>query len=512
MNKTYNMQEILTYIYNEIILNDNPKSYATIQKGKKYIAEHQDEVEAGKEIIKREKTEVDSLNITDSEKEYYEFNYNRYYDPNQIYDLVPLATFLNKIDFNSMYVKNSDGNIKNVFTGDQISISEIYEKKENTLIITPSVNSDYPNSYRFTIIGDLKAISIYMNITPTKDIENNYYAGCATSSFIFASLDNGCIYIDDTKPREYQIDHFVTTREVKNIKQRLVDFLLGLNGSESQLALRFIDSLKQYYPYLNYENYTCADNSKKQTNRELEFYQPSQSMAITSYFNMLYKSEHVSELYEKLQNVPFSKASGTRLYNLTKFKEIIDKNRLTYDELNYIYSLKPNKIMTFDDVQDMNDNYQNDGKTKQDANELNQVYIESPKQVAIEKTMSTSEKLQSDKFKEFQSNKSKRLQKQNELREKIAAENVIKEEWQNSPEHPNNIRKDELNQIAKTIETLEQLRSLNPMLVSDEQLELITKYKEFLDMYNRETKREHEIDTGMSEESRSWYQNHYSRR
>ena len=57
---------------------------------------------------------------------------------------------------------------------------------------------------------------------------------------------------------------------------------------------------------------------------------------------------------------------------------------------------------------------------------------------------------------------------------------------------------------------LDQLKKVNPTLLSKEQLEYLAKSQEFFEMYEKENNREHEVDTGMSEESRNWYQEHYT--
>lgn len=131
----------------------------------------------------------------------------------------------------------------------------------------------------------------------------------------------------------------------------------------------------------------------------------------------------------------------------------------------------------------------------------------SPKQ---EQIIFISGKLQSEEFKEYQAKRQERLQKQQELRDKIKKENEAKENWQNSPEHPTNLSQNRLEAWKKELVALEQVYAINPSLLTEEQINYISKIKETIEMYTQEKEREHEIDTGMSNESQNWYQEHYT--
>lgn len=131
----------------------------------------------------------------------------------------------------------------------------------------------------------------------------------------------------------------------------------------------------------------------------------------------------------------------------------------------------------------------------------------SPEQ---EQIIFISGKLQSEEFKEYQAKRQERLQRQQELREKIQKENEAKENWQNSPKHPNNLSQSRLATWKKELVALEQVYAINPSLLTEEQINYISKIKETIEMYTQEKEREHEIDTGMSNESQNWYQEHYT--
>ena len=130
----------------------------------------------------------------------------------------------------------------------------------------------------------------------------------------------------------------------------------------------------------------------------------------------------------------------------------------------------------------------------------------SPEQ---EQIIYIGEKLNSEEFKEFQAKREERLKRQQEIREKNQRENAEKEAKQNSE---SNNRKSVLIDLKGKLEALEALKAKFPSLVSEEQDKFINEMKEFFMMYEQENTKEHEVDTGMSEESRAWYQEHYKSR
>ena len=120
------------------------------------------------------------------------------------------------------------------------------------------------------------------------------------------------------------------------------------------------------------------------------------------------------------------------------------------------------------------------------------------------------EKLNSEKFQQYKEHSQVRKEHQEEVRNKIAVENERKEKWHNSPENPTNKRIEELKKLKKQIQVLEQLSKIDDSLLSKEQRELLENGKIFFKMLNTNKSLEHEVDTGMNPEIRSWYQDYYS--
>ena len=114
------------------------------------------------------------------------------------------------------------------------------------------------------------------------------------------------------------------------------------------------------------------------------------------------------------------------------------------------------------------------------------------------------------KFQQFKAEKELREERQRELRTMISAENERKENWFNSPENPTNKRIEELNQMRKKIQGLDNLYNIDSSILTDEQIEYLEKGKIFFDMFEKAESEEHEIDSGMSDEMRYWYQEHYT--
>ena len=48
------------------------------------------------------------------------------------------------------------------------------------------------------------------------------------------------------------------------------------------------------------------------------------------------------------------------------------------------------------------------------------------------------------------------------------------------------------------------------MAFTDEQIEYLEKGKIFFDMFDKAEQEKHEVDNGMSDEMRYWYQEHYT--
>ena len=149
---------------------------------------------------------------------------------------------------------------------------------------------------------------------------------------------------------------------------------------------------------------------------------------------------------------------------------------------------------------------------EEDKKLINQ--IQNPQTLEKEALSDLQEKLNSEKFIAFKNGKDNRFKRQQEIRQQIKEENEKIHEWNNSEENPANIRKalreEQLNKLIKQLKAIEEFKQVAPELVTKEQLELLENGYVYLEMLNKANNEVHEIDTGMSEEIRTWYQEHYS--
>ena len=124
-----------------------------------------------------------------------------------------------------------------------------------------------------------------------------------------------------------------------------------------------------------------------------------------------------------------------------------------------------------------------------------------------ERTLQIYEKLNSEKFREFKAQAQERARKQEERRKAVREENARKEEWLNSADNPINMRLAELKKTRNQVTALEGIKDAG--LIVPDQEQKLDNLSEFLEMFEKTSQEQHEVDTGMSDESRAWYQEHY---
>lgn len=120
------------------------------------------------------------------------------------------------------------------------------------------------------------------------------------------------------------------------------------------------------------------------------------------------------------------------------------------------------------------------------------------------------DRLTSGKFQAYQEKKEERQTHQQEVRDSIMSHNASQEEKFNSTDDPINKRISELEEYKNRLNILGQLRENYPELLSNDQRTILDNGDEFFRMMEESSKEPHEVDTGMSEEIRTWYKNAYS--
>ena len=515
MDKTYSMKEIMDLFYSKILMKDFPDAPEIMKSNQEWFDENKSHVEKWKKNIE---SEFASYNWEKKDPLYgyrTKRELNRY-NPNPIFDLVPIANFLNGIKYSGVYVKDKDGNLKDLSTGELISKDKINQKQGNILIITQPGRSDYEiksdkSYYGFTVVCDSKLMSVGACLMPKRKAEGAY--GSAITQLqapTFIELNDSGIYIDKDKawPKTLQVSWNESTDHYKkNYHQALTNLAVKIRSDHPSGSFDLekevfdcIPGLEQRNSLLRpvYKLFGLIINENEPTFKNVW---ARSGFNDSTYLNMLYCSNDIKRLYGKLSS------HFGNVYSPGAFKEEIDNSVLKSDELDYIFSLMPKQDLKLDKMQDNVEDTKNFSEQKKNKGSLNESFlgesasktrnqiineaevITQIKNLGIdlspvqEQILYISEKLQSDEFKEFQAKRAERLQKQKELREKIMRDNEAKEEWQNSPNHIDNVRKFELVKLKNTIEALSKLKAINPSLLSNEQSVLLDHYIEFAKMY-----------------------------
>lgn len=531
MEKNYSMEEILKLFYDQVLIKNNPNIPEIIDRGQEFINEHPEFVANEKQNYANANSRLDSLpNFTANEKEYIKAIRNSVFDYNQIFDLAPIATYLKGIDISGVYVKNEDGTLRDIRTNAPVDKTEIYQNGGNSLIIAPSYNDNMRNFYRFTIVGKEKGMSATVYLEP-KQLDKNLMARTSISGNTFIALDGQQnLFIDDLAPKMYSQNNYAAAN-AEIINKKLYDYMLNIPTLGNPNDTEFFASISNLYPGIDYWQFKSVDGSNY---KNLHLSDPPTSIDKPTYFNMLYQSKDIPTLYKNLSTVPIDKNNFRPFSVCGSFKEETEKNKLTPEELSFIYSISGMPNTKLEEHQNTIESETQEISTNQNSKEINEPILGSqasksveqiikeanairnlanagiPLSVEQEQIVFISKKLQSNEFKEFQAKRDERLQRQQELRNKIQKENEAKENWQNSPEHPNNLSQNRLNAWQKELMALEQVYNINQALLTEEQINYISHIKETIEMYEKENNINHEIDTGMTEEARNWYQEHYS--
>ena len=480
MNKSYNPSEVISLFYDKLLLETIPQE--ELKERMKSFSDNVSSTPNIQEVIQKSVDIINSkVTLTESEKNYAISRNQNYLEPNYMFDLVPLATVLNNSNYDKVIERKEDGTLIDLSTDEVINKEDL--KNSNGKYVIIEREDSGITFFNFSIVEKGELFQTRFSFEP-KGIRE--FPITSISKTRYAKLDpsnNNFYYLEQGN---YKDDDRIFLSKAKADESATNQIISALYAS----------SFDKKTDDLNIRSLISENSSSKLTDivpegRAQEFEIDVQSYFELAVFNsMLRNTPNIEQYYTEIQNARII-ATGSdvpkRLFNPKEsFSINYIENSLGMDDIahyNELSIIELAKHMQMNDAineisQNSNDNIQN--------------------------------KLQSEEFKEFQAKREEREQKQHELQEKIAVENQAKENWQNSPEHPENLRKAELSKFKQTIEVLEQLKKVNPTLLSKEQLEYLAKSQEFFEMYEKENNREHEVDTGMSEESRNWYQEHYT--
>lgn len=479
MNKSYTPSEVISLFYNKLLLETIPQ-----EELKERIQRFSDEISATPNIQESVQEANDKIKsntaLTEIEKNYAISRNKNYLDPNYMFDLVPLATVLNNSNYDKVIERKEDGTLIDLSTNEVINKENLKNSNGKYVIIERKDSGKTFFNFRIVEKGELFQTEFSFdprgmdgNLYPVTSISKTYYAKFDPSS------NNLYYYYGNTNDWSNMIDISKLNVDEKDINQ-IISVLYSLGIDEE----------------ISYEH-TIPDEVNKISSKKMSTIYPEGNSAgyIIENNTILDIPVFNSMLRNKPNLAPY--------FASIKRSRILDNKGVSYFEPK-LYDIDYNEnSLGMDDIAHYNELSKIElAKHMQMNDAVNEISQNSKDNI--------QNKLQSEEFKEFQAKREEREQKQQELQEKIAVENQAKENWQNSPEHPENLRKAELSKFKQTIEVLDQLKKVNPTLLSKEQLEYLAKSQEFFEMYEKENNREHEVDTGMSEESRNWYQEHYT--
>lgn len=481
MNKSYTPSEVISLFYNKLLLETIPQ-----EELKENIKRFSDNVSATPNLQEVVQKSIDIINskvtFTESEKNYAISRNKNYLDPNYMFDLVPVATVINNSNYDKVIERKQDGTLIDLSTDEVVNKDDLKNSNGKYVIIEREESGK--SFFNFSIIEKGEIFQTRFNFEskgirefPITSISKTRYAKLdpTTNNFYYFEQGN---YEDDNRIFLNKVK--VDEKDINQINSVL--YSSGIDKKPDDLNVRSL-----------IEENSSNNLSEIVPAQALEFEIEAKSYFELAVFNsMLRNTPNIEQYYAEIQNARIIDPGSDvlkRVFNpKDSFYTDYNENSLGMDEIAHYNELSKNDL----------------AKHMQMNDPLNTISPDTNDNI--------EDKLQSEEFKEFQAKREEREQKQQELKEKIAVENEAKETWQNSPEHPENLRKAELSKFKQTIEALDQLKKVNPALLSKEQLEILAKSQEFFEMYEKENAREHEVDTGMSEESRNWYQEHYKAR
>lgn len=531
MNKTYNAEDIMSLFYKRFFLES--ETIISKEQREKLIEEFEQKA-ADKELEGKKDTQNEEIkaseNLSDEQKAYMTTRNDAYFDKHQIFDFVPVETLLRDIKCDGVYeIQRYFGSDKqtiiNLDTKEEVSAEELIQKGGQYVMIF----QDNPKNITFTIVKKGKTSKTEFEFTPkslqyfpmTRVCKESQVRMCGAFGGYYDK--NQAFYSFDAEYYPDQTSTLVDQRDTKVAEEytsQVIDrmYRSAIDGK----SVDFFEGLPIVQPY-------CKQDYRITSLDPVE---------LATFSAMLNNSPDIVYMnnYRRIEDGNYSPYYQQRTF---RPQELLDYKVycLTEEEMRQAWSLdaknyqepkKESKVEENDSHVELNTTVQDtqsqhetqslpnnfETKTAKQIRESSEILKQiqsagislSPEQ---EQIIYIGDKLNSEEFKEFQAKRGERIKRQQEIREKNQRENAEKEARQNS-ESDN--RKSVLIDLKGKLEALEALKAKFPSLVSEEQDKFINEMKEFFMMYEQENTKEHEVDTGMSEESRAWYQEHYKSR
>ena len=534
MNKTYNMEDIMSLFYRKFFLESETiiskeQREKLIEEFKQYIEKRKTQREQLVESFKEQGNEeaikeLDAYdgyaNLTEEQKVYM--------DPYRMFDFVPLETMLRDVKCDGVYerklqVQGLNKKYIDLVSNKEVTAEELEQRGGKYVIITSGMEQGVVD---FTITEKGQTLNttfrfipkLQLFCQPKTEVQRTILTRVIDNTFLvcrYAANDITFPFVPDSttlsEANKERINKELYKRSINDgyFARRTVDKVfseLSLSAPGPSIIIPPETMYTKLNPIEQVAYFAMLQNS---SSKELQEYYSKTLEAIS------YNYATLSNVINQKQEENFKKYYPTAS-EITKYRE--------FESKEYAYHIPEqasNKVELNTTVKDTQSQHEtqslpnnSETKTAKQIRESSEILKQmqsvgislSPEQ---EQIIYIGEKLNSEEFKEFQAKRGERLKRQQEIREKNQRENAEKEARQNSE---SNNRKSVLIDLKGKLEALEDLKAKFPSLVSEEQNKFINEMKEFFMMYEQENTKEHEVDTGMSEESRAWYQEHYKSR
>ena len=535
MNKNYNMEDIMSLFYRRFFLESETiiskeQREKLIEEFEKYLEGKKTQKEQLIESFKAQGNE-EAIKELESYDEYANLNLTEeqkaYMDPYRMFDFVPLETLLRDVKCDGvyerkLYVQGLNKTYIDLASNKEVTAEELEQRGGKYVIITSGMEQGVVD---FTITEKGETLNTTFRFIPklqlfcqpktevkrtilTRVIDDRFLV-CRSSvdDITFPFVPDSTTLSETNKGR---INEEIYKRSINDgyFDRKTVDKVfseLSLSAPGPSIIIPPETMYTKLNPIEQVAYFAMLQNS---SSKELQEYY-SKTLEATTY-NYATLSNVINQKEEEV----FKKYCPTSS-EIEKYREF---ERKEYSSYKTEQESKVELNTTVQDTQSQHETQSlpnnSETKTAKQIRESSEILKQmqdvginlSPEQ---EQIIYIGDKLNSEEFKEFQAKRGERLKRQQEIREKNQRENAEKEARQNSE---SNNRKSVLIDLKGKLEALEALKAKFPSLVSEEQNKFINEMKEFFMMYEQENTKEHEVDTGMSEESRAWYQEHYKSR
>lgn len=443
--------------------------------------------------------------------------YTDYLNGDEMLDLSDLATFYKNASCQKVYEKLSEESYRDLVTDEEVSPDDLdLEHGEIAIFERVIEGHNSTDFYRLNLVNNNKKISTDLAINykklPPEGEKSMWYAQPRKT------------FTGNTRIKEYT-PYGILEAGFAGWQQNFKPYILAFkdDGFEN-IGLVGEDFTKLKREWLLNDTSSKLGCSESKVPRQI--YGPKTDC---KYDPQTEKSD-ILKIFTKLFNVGLTSFIYNPIYQYGSL-EIEDTERATYDlsDAEQVLLSTTQRLDTIYEArkkEEAQETVQLEKEEKEETKEQEPLFQFQEEKLPLaiqalynakvngielsesqERTLQIYEKLNSEKFREFKAQAQERARKQEERRKAVREENARKEEWLNSADNPINMRLAELKKTRNQVTALEGIKDAG--LIVPDQEQKLDNLSEFLEMFEKTSQEQHEVDTGMSDESRAWYQEHY---